>query len=89
MLITFLLLDNFLLQIWVGIFGLIAGLASFRSGWQATALPSAESSEPSMDTLLPPIDEKEPVVGFDAAMDTAMSNVIVSQEVGGSLVVAD
>ncbi|KAH8109563.1 hypothetical protein DFH11DRAFT_1861295 [Phellopilus nigrolimitatus] len=27
-------------EIWVGVFGLIAGLASFRTGWQATALPS-------------------------------------------------
>jgi hypothetical protein len=29
---------------WVGLFGLIAAIASFRSGWKATALPSAHPS---------------------------------------------
>jgi len=32
-------------QIWVGLFGLIAAIASFRSGWKATALPSQSSSD--------------------------------------------
>jgi len=27
-------------EVWVGVFGLIAGVASFRAGWNATALPS-------------------------------------------------
>jgi len=32
-------------EIWVGLFGLIAAIASFRSGWKATALPSQPSSD--------------------------------------------
>lgn len=35
-------------QIWEGIFGLIAGIASFRSGWKATALPSLPTSPPAV-----------------------------------------
>ncbi|KAG6821336.1 hypothetical protein H0H93_000197 [Arthromyces matolae] len=31
-------------DVWVGVFGLIAGISSFRSGWKATALPSPSSS---------------------------------------------
>jgi len=38
------LFDN---EVWVGIFGLIAGVASFRSGWKATALPSSSQSAAS------------------------------------------
>jgi len=34
--------------IWEGIFGLIAGIASFRSGWKATALPSLPTSPPAV-----------------------------------------
>jgi len=33
-------------DIWVNIFGLIAGLTSFRSGWRATALPPTTPSPP-------------------------------------------
>lgn len=33
-------------QIWVGLFGLIAALASWRSGWKATALPPQTPSSP-------------------------------------------
>jgi len=32
-------------DVWVGVFGLVAALASWRSGWKATALPPAPSSE--------------------------------------------
>ncbi|EKM78827.1 hypothetical protein AGABI1DRAFT_114405 [Agaricus bisporus var. burnettii JB137-S8] len=31
-------------ELWTAIFGLIAGVASFRSGWRATALPSSPRS---------------------------------------------
>jgi len=39
-------------DVWVGLFGLMAALASFRSGWQATALPTvpAAPSEPDHKT---------------------------------------
>ncbi|KAI5120196.1 hypothetical protein M0805_006302 [Coniferiporia weirii] len=47
-------------DIWVGIFGLVAGLASFRSGWQATALPSAPPSIPSPSTAAAPAAGAEP-----------------------------
>jgi len=33
-------------DLWVGIFGLVAGIASFRSGWRATALPPATPPPP-------------------------------------------
>jgi hypothetical protein len=36
-------------QFWVGIFGLLAAVASFRSGWKATALRSEPVSEPTVD----------------------------------------
>jgi len=52
-------------EIWVGIFGLIAGIASFRSGWQATALPPSSAasgstsevkvSDDDFGTILPPV----------------------------------
>ncbi|KAL0955069.1 hypothetical protein HGRIS_003986 [Hohenbuehelia grisea] len=41
-------------DIWVGIFGLVAALASFRAGWRATALPSApadSNTEPSKPSV--------------------------------------
>lgn len=31
-------------EVWVGVFGMIAAVASFRSGWKATALPSAPAA---------------------------------------------
>ncbi|KAG6830872.1 hypothetical protein H0H92_014237 [Tricholoma furcatifolium] len=34
-------------DVWVGVLGLIAGIASFRSGWKATALPTPPPAEPS------------------------------------------
>ncbi|GLB40261.1 putative peroxisomal biogenesis factor 11 (PEX11) [Lyophyllum shimeji] len=36
-------------DVWVGVFGLIAGIASFRSGWKATALPSPPSAPQTAD----------------------------------------
>lgn len=30
-----------LFQTWVAVFGLVAAVASFRTGWKATALPRA------------------------------------------------
>ncbi|KAH8102777.1 hypothetical protein DFH11DRAFT_1715450 [Phellopilus nigrolimitatus] len=43
-------------EIWVGIFGLIAGLASFRTGWQATALFPPRPAPSSSPTPLPVAD---------------------------------
>jgi len=37
-------------DVWVGVFGLIAALASWRSGWKATALPPALSPVPEETT---------------------------------------
>ncbi|KAF8655056.1 hypothetical protein AX16_003257 [Volvariella volvacea WC 439] len=39
-------------EVWVGVFGLISAIASFRSGWRATALPRqpvVEEAEPKDD----------------------------------------
>ncbi|KAF9450081.1 hypothetical protein P691DRAFT_702051 [Macrolepiota fuliginosa MF-IS2] len=33
-------------DMWVGVFGLVAGIASFRSGWRATALPPPPVTTP-------------------------------------------
>ncbi|KAH7926099.1 hypothetical protein BV22DRAFT_1104558 [Leucogyrophana mollusca] len=38
-------------EIWTGALGLINGIASFRSGWKATALPSSKTSSPPPDTM--------------------------------------
>jgi len=56
--------DNF--QVVVSVLGLIAGIASFRTGWKATALPRSQD---------PPADEAEKVdtqttvtqVGYDVS----------------------
>ncbi|TDL19882.1 hypothetical protein BD410DRAFT_791503 [Rickenella mellea] len=54
--------------IWEGLFGLIAGLASFRSGWKATALPLpasaaiASTSMPSSPAMLPAEVSDTPVM---------------------------
>jgi hypothetical protein len=64
--ITFRNIATHFLQVWVGIFGLIAAAASFRSGWKATALtppPSsrkADNSDPSKDG--------DDVVGYDVSL---------------------
>lgn len=43
-------------QVWVGVFGLIAAAASFRSGWKATALPPApEVKEEATETSSVPV----------------------------------
>jgi len=39
--------DGLIPQIWVGVFGLIAALASFRGGWKATVLLPTVSAAPS------------------------------------------
>ena len=39
-------------------FGLIAGLAAWRNGWKATALPPAPADAP---TAVPELGEKAPV----------------------------
>jgi len=43
-------------EAWIGVFGLIAALGSFRSGWKATALPSPASStkKPEDVEVFPP-----------------------------------
>ena len=56
--------NNISVQVWVGVFGLIAAVASFRSGWKATALPSpsshkTEKSDPADSEVV------EDVVGYD------------------------
>jgi hypothetical protein len=43
-------------EVWVGVFGLIAAAASFRSGWKATALPPApEVKEEATETSSAPV----------------------------------
>lgn len=58
------------MQIWVGVFGLVAALASFRSGWKATALPSAASVVPSPSESkasdLLSLDQDARPAGYDA-----------------------
>jgi RNAse (barnase) inhibitor barstar len=47
-------------QAWIGVFGLIAAVSSFRSGWKATALPSpallasTKQMEGAVEELSPP-----------------------------------
>jgi len=57
-------------DIWVGVFGLVAALASFRSGWKATALPSAASVVPSPSESkasdLLSLDQDARPAGYDA-----------------------
>jgi len=50
-------------EIWEGIFGMAAGLASFRSGWQATALPqpSAQTGEDLPEKTVPRTAELEDI----------------------------
>jgi hypothetical protein len=43
-------------QAWISFFGLAAAIASFRSGWKATALPP---TTPSAEPLSPPEPESE------------------------------
>lgn len=49
----------------MGIFGLIAAAASFRSGWKATALPLPLSSRKSDNS--DPADVGEDVIGYDVS----------------------
>lgn len=50
-------------EIWVAIFGLLAGITSFRTGWKATALP------PSSPISLEDSKERATVEGYDASAD--------------------
>lgn len=59
-------------DVWVGIFGLIGAIASFRSGWRATALPKAISpaaqgvaDEKTVELDL--LDPQAPLAGYDAS----------------------
>ncbi|KAA1476238.1 hypothetical protein DENSPDRAFT_843142 [Dentipellis sp. KUC8613] len=45
-------------DLWVSTFGLFAGLASFRSGWKATALPPMSGPPPLTETDVQTEDEK-------------------------------
>ncbi|KAI9449100.1 hypothetical protein BJY52DRAFT_1192890 [Lactarius psammicola] len=38
-------------DVWVSLFGFAAAMASFRSGWKATALPPPPPAEPTEDAL--------------------------------------
>jgi hypothetical protein len=50
-------LADLVAQVLVDMLGLIAALASFRSGWNATALPAAAPQEKELsDIVAPPIE---------------------------------
>lgn len=51
-------------DVWVGVFGLIAGLASWRSGWKATALPPPAAPDASGPDDGP--SEPAPAAALDA-----------------------
>ncbi|RDB25918.1 hypothetical protein Hypma_006765 [Hypsizygus marmoreus] len=53
-------------EIWVGVFGLIAAVASFRSGWRATALPSPPST-PDIAEKSEPVEQPEITIGYDVS----------------------
>lgn len=71
-------------DIWVGVFGLLAGLASWRSGWKATALPQppAETPRPLSDQDVLP-EPAEPVP-YDATMDPDVVAPLVILDLSGS-----
>jgi hypothetical protein len=52
-------------QVWVGIFGLIAAVASFRSGWKATALPPPPPPDELASAELSKVAEN--VAGYDVS----------------------
>jgi len=51
-------------EIWVSVLGLVAAVASFRSGWKATALPT---SPPSPTTQPPALDDSIEANGHDVS----------------------
>jgi len=54
-------------DVWVGLFGLIAAVASFRSGWKATALPSPPPNNDSpADTTTTDSDVPSTPEGYNA-----------------------
>ncbi|CAL1717045.1 unnamed protein product [Somion occarium] len=62
-------------EVWVGIFGLVAALASWRSGWKATALPASvpRPDVQPFDVEKPPLEEsseKVPPVDLDSTEGT-------------------
>lgn len=74
--------------------GLVAGIASFRSGWRALVADEAErkaqrDAKAASQVPHAPLDGSSTDLGN--ALDLAMSNVASSsnKEVGGSLIVVD
>lgn len=67
-------------QAWVGIFGLVAALASWRLGWKATALPSAAApSAPDVqpyDVEKPISDETEKTPILDDPAGTPLEGTV-------------
>ncbi|KAF9036238.1 hypothetical protein BJ165DRAFT_1354867 [Panaeolus papilionaceus] len=52
-------------DIWVGVFGMIASVASFRTGWKATALPP---TPPAPEVKEEKVDESSsPVAGYEVS----------------------
>lgn len=54
---------------WVGVFGLVAAVASWRSGWKATALPASTAQ----NTLLSNPDTLSEKAPDNAVMDDDIS----------------
>ena len=61
---THMLMSRSIRQVWLNICGLIAGIASWKSGWEATALKPAPSlaadvtpTEPTGEKLAPHVDD--------------------------------
>ncbi|TCD63337.1 hypothetical protein EIP91_005656 [Steccherinum ochraceum] len=70
-------------DVWVGVFGLIAALASWRNGWKATALPPPAPVEPEQD-LAEILSEKAPTStsGFESVTD---ADILSSANLTGSV----
>ena len=73
-------------QIWVGVFGLIAALASFANGWQATALrppranptPPPASSNVEVDLDVPAaVPSASEVKESDSESDEKSSSIVI------------
>ena len=57
-------------QIWIDVLGLIAGIASFRGGWRATALPNPE---PAIELPVAPATELPASAGFEVSDEPALA----------------
>ncbi|KAJ3538786.1 hypothetical protein NM688_g6470 [Phlebia brevispora] len=66
-------------EVWVGVFGLIAALAGWRSGWKATALPPSPQSTPM--TLEADAEERYPA-SEDSSLDLDIVNPAIGLEAG-------